>query len=419
MEVTQAILNVLAIIALIAAVAFILILLVDLVLSITNRKGSIFFRNKNGDKNSERPVVKDAEESYDRPTVLDNQQTTEQPKQTWDEEAARREQMELLNKKSTFDEEEELRLAKERDLENERQQSIERRKQEFDDFDDFDSLFEDEPKSEPTPVSTEPEFNFDDMINEINSESVTQYEASQPVEFTESVEPEVVEEPQTKSAEDFVMPDFDTTETSAETTETNNETTETTETVNQAIVPVETVVTTQEEQETSNEDADSQEIIPVVEPKKEIINVYEYFPIDALEERLAKLQERLKINERDLRGNRKEYNPLARVQRNLKRDQEKLRRREAIVARKKVMLYGVNNYVDIDEEKAKKLSEDLDLLDGLRLSVQHCEEVMEQNKDRFPILEKTNQILVEQNKQINDDIAEVKAAIERLKKEIN
>ena len=215
------------------------------------------------------------------------------------------------------------------------------------------------------------------------------------------------------------MPDFDTTETSAETTETNNETTETTETVNQAIVPVETVVTTQEEQETSNEDADSQEIIPVVEPKKEIINVYEYFPIDALEERLAKLQERLKINERDLRGNRKEYNPLARVQRNLKRDQEKLRRREAIVARKKVMLYGVNNYVDIDEEKAKKLSEDLDLLDGLRLSVQHCEEVMEQNKDRFPILEKTNQILVEQNKQIHDDIEEVKAAIERLKKEVN
>ena len=71
----------------------------------------------------------------------------------------------------------------------------------------------------------------------------------------------------------------------------------------------------------------------------------------------------------------------------------------------------------IDEEKAKKLSEDLDLLDGLRLSVQHCEEVMEQNKDRFPILEKTNQILVEQNQQIKDDIAEVEAAIAKLKGE--
>ena len=81
------------------------------------------------------------------------------------------------------------------------------------------------------------------------------------------------------------------------------------------------------------------------------------------------------------------------------------------------MLYGVNNYVDIDEEKAKKLSEDLDLLDGLRLSVQHCEEVMEQNKDRFPILAKTNEILVEQNRQIKDDIAEVEVAIAKLKEE--
>ena len=87
------------------------------------------------------------------------------------------------------------------------------------------------------------------------------------------------------------------------------------------------------------------------------------------------------------------------------------------MARKKVMLYGVNNYVDIDEEKAKKLSEDLDLLDGLRLSVQHCEEVMEQNKDRFPILERTNKILLEQNKQIKEDIEEVKADIEKLNNE--
>ena len=42
--IAEAILNVFTIIALIAAVAFIIILLVDLVLSITNKKGSIFFR---------------------------------------------------------------------------------------------------------------------------------------------------------------------------------------------------------------------------------------------------------------------------------------------------------------------------------------------------------------------------------------
>ncbi|MBO5102472.1 MAG: hypothetical protein J6C13_00085 [Clostridia bacterium] len=389
--VIEAILNVLTIIALIAAVAFIIILLVDLVLSITNRKGSIFFRGRNSEKDDTiRPVVKnnDENENFVRPTVLQQEQqpeqNVEQPKLTWNEEEAQREQIEILNKRVTLDEEDELLLAKEKDLENERLQSIERKKQEFDDFDDFDSLF-DEPDEISAPV--EEEFDFDDMINEINSESVTKYEANKQEEVVETV----VEE-QPVEAEPFVIEEIEEVKTD-----------EVVEVKEESIAQTETVIT------------------PVIaeteEPKKVIVNVYEYFPLEALEERLAKLQERLKVNERDLKGNRKEYTPLARVQRNLKRDQEKLRRREAVIARKKVMLYGVNNYVDIDEEKAKKLSEDLDLLDGLRLSVQHCEEVMEQNKDRFPILEKTNQILTEQNKHLKEDIAEVKAAIERLNNE--
>ena len=62
--VIEAILNVLTIIALIAAVAFIIILLVDLVLSITNRKGSIFFRGRNSEKDDTiRPVVKNNDEN--------------------------------------------------------------------------------------------------------------------------------------------------------------------------------------------------------------------------------------------------------------------------------------------------------------------------------------------------------------------
>ena len=36
---------------------------------------------------------------------------------------------------------------------------------------------------------------------------------------------------------------------------------------------------------------------------------------------------------------------------------------------------------------------------------------MNANKDRFPILEKTNQILVETNKQIHDDIDEIEKVI--------
>lgn len=125
------------------------------------------------------------------------------------------------------------------------------------------------------------------------------------------------------------------------------------------------------------------------------------------EEKLAQLEEKLKQNEKELRVSKKEFIPLRRVYNTLKNDEVKLRRREAIVAKQKVMLYGVNNIAEIDEEKAKKLSEDLDLLDGLRLSVQHCKEVMEANKDRYPILERNYTILKDANTELKEQIEEV------------
>lgn len=125
----------------------------------------------------------------------------------------------------------------------------------------------------------------------------------------------------------------------------------------------------------------------------------------------AELEARLKDNEKELKACKKEYIPLAKVNKTLANDEKKLRRKEAIVAKQKVMLYGVNNYEDIDEEKAKKLAEELDLLDGLKLSVQHCHEVMESNKDRFPVLEKMYFILKAQNEQIKADILEVENAL--------
>lgn len=402
--VAEAILNVLTIIALIAAIAVIIILLVDLVLSITNKKGSIFFRGRNSDKNEVKIVDNSTEESFDRPQVMESTESNQPVRQTWDEAEAEREQQALLagqrGMPDTAENEGEKSFA------SERQDMIERRKQEFDDFDDFDSLFDEEKPAEQVEDEDD-DLNFDDLINEINSESVTTYNAAEREAekeeesteldniFADEAEEEVVEEQPTVVEQTAVV--------EPEITETVEET-ETSEVVEQAPVI---------EEEKAEE---PKVVMPIVEQPVEIKNVYEYFPEDMLNERLEKLQARLKINERDLRGNRKEYNPLARVKRSLERDQEKLRRKEAIIARKKVLLYGVNNYVDIDEEKAKKLSEDLDLLDGLRLSVQHCEEVMEQNKDRFPILEKTNQILVEQNRNLREDIAEVEAAIARLKK---
>ena len=137
--------------------------------------------------------------------------------------------------------------------------------------------------------------------------------------------------------------------------------------------------------------------------------------LEEYEARLATLQERLKANDKELKASKKEYLPLARVRKSLENDRKKLRRREALVAKQKVVLYGVNNYVDIDEEKAKKLAEDLDLLDGLRVSVQHCEDVMAQNAERLPILERTYNILIENQKNLKADIADVEAKIAELK----
>ncbi len=136
-----------------------------------------------------------------------------------------------------------------------------------------------------------------------------------------------------------------------------------------------------------------------------------------LEGRLASEQERLKENEKDLRQCKKEFIPLRRVKKTLEKDENKLRRKEALVAKQKVVLYGVNNYADIDEEKAKKLAEDLDLLDGLKLSVQHCQEVMSKNEERYPLLEKIFTLLSAQNEEIKEEIKELQEAIAKFDEE--
>ena len=145
----------------------------------------------------------------------------------------------------------------------------------------------------------------------------------------------------------------------------------------------------------------------------------EVVSIDMTEEeciaRLETLEERLKVAKKDYKINMKEYRPLKKVMTDLEKYQTKLRRKETIVAKKKVALYGVNNYVDIDKEKAEKLANELELLDGLRLSVSHCEEVINANKDRFPILEHSNQILENQIATLEADIASTQATLQRIR----
>ena len=55
------------------------------------------------------------------------------------------------------------------------------------------------------------------------------------------------------------------------------------------------------------------------------------------------------------------------------------------------------------------------MLDGLRLSVNHCEEVINANKDRYPILENTNRILEDQIAHLEADIATTTATLEKIR----
>ncbi|MCK9575438.1 MAG: hypothetical protein WCX32_01410 [Clostridia bacterium] len=136
---------------------------------------------------------------------------------------------------------------------------------------------------------------------------------------------------------------------------------------------------------------------------------------EVYEKHIVNLNERLKANEKELKRTKKEYIPLDKVRRTLENDKKKLRTKEAIVAKKKVMLYGVNNYVDINDEHAKELSRELDLLEGLRLSVQNCEEVLQKNKDRLPILEANYNLLKDRDEDFKREIAEYENALELFK----
>ncbi len=129
--------------------------------------------------------------------------------------------------------------------------------------------------------------------------------------------------------------------------------------------------------------------------------------------RLEEKEKALHENEKELRACNKEYKPLVKVKNNLEREENKLRIKETQVAKQKVALYKVDNYADIDSEKAKKLSEELDLLEGLKLSVQHCREVMASNKDRMPVLEKMSAILTKQNAELKADIENLKQTIDK------
>ena len=136
--------------------------------------------------------------------------------------------------------------------------------------------------------------------------------------------------------------------------------------------------------------------------------------LEELKARLEATEERLKATEKEFKQCKKEYIPLKKVWKAYEKDEKKLRRKEAIVAKQKVLLYGVNNFSDIDPEKAQALAEEIELLDKLKLSVQHCEEVMRNNEDRYPLLEKMYDVLKQRNDELKNDIAVLRSEIERI-----
>lgn len=136
-----------------------------------------------------------------------------------------------------------------------------------------------------------------------------------------------------------------------------------------------------------------------------------YYTKDYYIKKLESLNDELKEVEKDLRANKREFVPLQRIKKSYERDQEKLRRKEAIVAKQKVAIYGVKSSANIDPKRKEKLDEDVKQLNELKESVFHCDQVLKQNKDRYPVLEKANKLLTKTYDRLTADIENVKAAI--------
>ena len=396
----DAFLQVLAIIGIIIVGGFIIFFLGDIILSVLDPNYVRFGQRKKTQEDKEetkqienvKEPIKELEFSFEdadenafvkpeevKPVVIEHK---EEKQEEVKEESVVEEPVEEVDELKLAEEEFKKNML--RDIEERRQQKEE--KEELDNFffDDEDvNVFEEE------PIEGQEQIELEAPVEEAEEQPEVE-----PVEdIEEVVEPKEVVKPE-ETEEDEVI------EEPSESEEENNLKIEELK----AQFAAEIAKLQERNQELENKLATKTEAGPTM-------------GIEEYEARLETLKERLSANEKELRKVKKEYIPLRKVNRTLESDERKLRRKEAIVAKQKVVLYGVNNIADIDEEKAKKLSEELDLLEGLKLSVQHCEEVMAANKDRYPILENTYNILTNNNEALKADIKATEEAIEKLKAE--
>ncbi len=141
------------------------------------------------------------------------------------------------------------------------------------------------------------------------------------------------------------------------------------------------------------------------------VNQKPYYSREYYVKKLESLEAEIKETEKDLRANKREFIPLQRIKKSYDRDQQKLRRKEAIVAKQKIALYGVKSSAKIDPKRKEKLEEDVKVLNELKESVFHCDQVLKQNKDRYPVLEKANKLLTKTYNRLISDMENVKTAI--------
>lgn len=150
----------------------------------------------------------------------------------------------------------------------------------------------------------------------------------------------------------------------------------------------------------------------VTEEVKEVVIEKPRFKKQYYENRLEVLEKELKEVQAELKANKKDFLPLQKVYKTYARDEVKLRRQEALVVNQKVNAYGVNKKVKISDDKKAKYDENVKKLKELKESVDSCLIVIEQNKDRYPILEKNNRLLTKQVDRLTEDITSVQEALD-------
>ena len=440
-EVTTAVLNVLAVIGLVLAAAFIIVFLSDLIISVIDHKNGIFFKRKD----KEDAKVKNLELEDDLTDKKKEEVKEEKQESNVNMELAEEERLALQEQNRKQQEENEdlkqrIAALEAKQAEANQVHEPESTSKELTD-EELDKMYNDliaEINSEKEEEEDEEDFDLDKFLNEDEDDKKEEPEVEEKVEEPEVVEEveeptpveEVVEEEKiNEDAEKLAELQRQIEELQSKLDSQNQEKEDIAKQLEEEQGNKEALAKQLEEEQTAKEALAKQleeeqsakdELAKQLEEKPEVIEVptmVEGANLDTMEGLLAQkedLENRLKETSKQLSANKKEYIPLARIKRTLEKDEAKLRRREAIVAKQKITLFGVSNYV-VDPEKERELSEELDQLEALRLSVQHCEEVMDENKDRYPLLENTNKILVQTVAHIKADIEAVDQKIEKMK----